>query len=328
VSILYTRFGYLSRLWVIHRPVLQRILRMPYLSAFLYSIGTRLILTLHLQSMSQPPSTEPDFVLYSENADAVFHSQLQAKLIDIQSELCLGTSGHAWRGMGLSIDVLLKADEDTLVSSATKSSIRLMDTLLHPRLPPSARPPPKTESLMLFREDETKEERDERLALHLEDGMEVNYEMDSAIVERITDSQDAPMQEKAQSNQKLNEVSDNAMLDIEETPPEPKSGVLGNLPQSPVIAQIDQQPAQQTSMDILEPSNTVYPFIRTSFTPKHPLPAPQSKEIDQVAAQSFPATSSRNDTEDSDREKRPWHPPMESDSDEEIPSINMSSDSE
>ncbi|PVG03562.1 hypothetical protein CPB86DRAFT_748859 [Serendipita vermifera] len=315
--------------------VLRRILKMPYLSAPLHSIGTRLMLTLHLQLIGQPLSTE---VEYSGGLDAVFHSQLQAKLIDIQSELCLGTSGYAWRGMGISVDALLKADEDTLVSSATNSSIRIIDALLHPRLPPSSRPLPKPETLMLFREDESKEERDERAALRLEDDMEINCEVEPEAKKNIPIGQDTAMQEEiVQSVQGINDLVGGTAIRIEETPTTPSPVISREPLQSSMATQINHQPVNSSQhsqkhnlMDISELSDPTTTFIRTSFTSKSSASVPQSDDKNLPTAQSISVTASKSDIDKPTQEAHSWKlsTTMDSDSDEDLPSINMSSDSE
>ncbi|CAG8556783.1 6180_t:CDS:2 [Acaulospora colombiana] len=318
--------------------VFQRILRMPFLSASLYSIGTRLVLALHLQLTGQPPPTEVDFGSHKASVDTVFHSQLQAKLIDIQSELCLGTSGYAWRGMGVSVDILLKADEETMVSSATKSSIRLIDALLHPRLPPSSRPLLKPESLMLFREDESKEERDERVGLRLEDDMEINYEVDTEARRRISTGQDIAMQdERVQTGQETLDISGGTIIRIEESPTVPNLVVSKELSQTSMVQQVDHQAVetsqhsqQQNLMDMSELSEPTNDFIRTSFTSKPPISVAQSGDKTIMANQSTSVMVSKNDTDEPAQEAPSWKlsKTMDSDSDEDIPSINMSSDSE
>lgn len=177
--------------------VLRRVLRMLYLPASLHSLGTRLLLSLHSHITSNPPSDMGGVV---QGTNVAFHTALQAKLIELQGELSLGTAGHAWRGMNLTMQLLSKGDEDTQVSNATESTLRLIDALIHPRLPPpTLRKLPAPESLMLFNHEETREEKEERVAMRLQDGMGLG--MDVEVQEVIMD---APVQLTREEGTRVN----------------------------------------------------------------------------------------------------------------------------
>jgi hypothetical protein len=114
-----------------------------------------------------------------QGTDGSFQTHLQAKLVELQGELSLGTAGYAWRGMNLTMQLLESGDEDTLVLNATTSTMRLLDALIHPRLPPpTLRRLPAPESLMLFNYEESAEERGERTSLHIDDGTSLRMDVE------------------------------------------------------------------------------------------------------------------------------------------------------
>ncbi|KAG8850762.1 hypothetical protein FRC20_001944, partial [Serendipita sp. 405] len=155
--------------------ILQRVLRMQHLSASLHSLGSRLVLGLQLHVISDPNLANPS--LSTSSGGDSFRNQLQSKLLDIQGELSLGTAGHAWRGLTLMTDVLRHCDMDSAVSEAAISGFSTIDTLIHPRLPPPLRSLPRAESIMLFRAEEPKEEREQRIGLRLIDGLDLDVEV-------------------------------------------------------------------------------------------------------------------------------------------------------
>ncbi|KAL4265026.1 Pre-rRNA-processing protein RIX1 [Pleurotus pulmonarius] len=96
--------------------------------------------------------------------DISLHRRLYQKLETICVDLSVGTSSS----MSRSVPMVAKA---TLSSYGTDANQEAMERLLHPRLPPLLRTQPHIESLVLSRKEESKEEAEARteLGLTLED---------------------------------------------------------------------------------------------------------------------------------------------------------------
>lgn len=119
-------------------------------------------------------------------------SQLLSKLITLQNKLSLGTTGYASRGIPLTIAMLGQSDEDVLVMNAKRHILSTLDCVIHPRMPPSTRHLPHAESLMLWRKEEGKEERDERMKLGLI-GDKEDLDVQDKEVEMLVEGPDTTM---------------------------------------------------------------------------------------------------------------------------------------
>jgi len=306
--------------------VLQRVLRMPSLPASLHSLGTRLILSLHVHVTNHPPSGV-GFVL--ADSDNSFHAKLQAKLVELQGELSLGTAGYSWRGMNLTMKLLTNGDEDTLVSNATSSTARVLDALIHPRLPPpTLRKLPAPESLMLFNREEPREEQEERMALRLEDGTGLGIDVEV---------QEGPTHEphpSAQGNkpasrpvQDEDRVDDGHAMEIEIL--SAKSSL------APAIAQTTPSPRAPPAVDAVVDARvekvTSTPTIfggfggnAMPFEEKDANPSPLTMAVHQTLIETgAPALFKPPGTT-----KEPFFGMTDMSDDEPIPSIDMGSDSD
>jgi hypothetical protein len=123
-----------------------------------------MILGLHAHLLVHPPVLPIDSPTSNGSTPI---SQLISKLIELQHELLLGTAGYASRGVPLTIAMLGQSDEDVLVMNAKRDSLRALDSVIHPRMPPPMRHLPHAESIMLWRKEEGKEEKNERMRLGL-----------------------------------------------------------------------------------------------------------------------------------------------------------------
>ncbi|CCA66610.1 hypothetical protein PIIN_00293 [Serendipita indica DSM 11827] len=287
--------------------VLERVFREPYLSASLHSLGSRLIIALQLHLTTHPLANPPI------GGSLAFSTQLQAKLVQIQGHLLLGVAGHAPRGTNHFVSTLSICDPESLVAKTSKLSLDALDSILHPRMPPAVRPLPKAESLMLFRLEEGKEEREERERLSLDHGFGMDVEIPTepiltapATVVTAVDIE-GPQQQQMEVVVESNVGGERAIPRVEKTGPSmdqlamPTTGT-SNLPQVT-------EPQSQASFGFI----TKPPELE-SVVPA--LPAFHQQSGPQMASSALvPA-----------RENRPSH--AGDISDEDLPSINMESDSD
>ncbi|KAG8860532.1 hypothetical protein FRB96_003786 [Tulasnella sp. 330] len=136
----------------------------------------------------------------SLSPDLGFHGRMLKKLSTMCVDLaCDGTSGWASRSIGTVISSVVGGSSAIVESQSTTSNTRRLEQTIHPRLPPLLRSLPPIESLTLFKREETKEERETRETLQIvapeDDQKKPNYEETTTSPERITtDSGREPLQ--------------------------------------------------------------------------------------------------------------------------------------
>jgi hypothetical protein len=298
---------------------------MPCLPASVHSLGTRLLLSLHIHVTSNPPF---GMGVVIRGDDSSFQSQLQAKLVELQGELSLGTAGYAWRGMNLTMQLLAEGDEDTPVSNATSSTTRLLDALIHPRLPPpTLRKLPAPETLMLFGYEESAEEREERVSLRLDDGTGLGMDVE---VRKVTmgDGHLPVQEEDIRSKNIENEDRGDGIhaMEVEITPP--KSTL------TPTAAQSAPWPQEHafTSTELTGQSDEVTqrPMSLSGFGVNPTIFEEGASSVPQAAVITKPPvdTGASNPVKAVDFNERQFASMGDMSDEESIPSIDMGSDSE
>jgi hypothetical protein len=260
--------------------------------------------------------------------DSSFQSQLQAKLVELQGELSLGTAGYAWRGMNLTMQLLAKGDEDTPVSNATSSTTRLLDALIHPRLPPpTLRRLPAPESLMLFGYEESAEEREERASLRLDDGTGLG--MDVEVRKVAMSDGHLPVQEEEIGGKNI-ENGDRGdgihAMEVEITPP--KSTL------APTVAQLAPWPQEHafTTTELTGQSDQVTqrPMTFSGFGVNPTIFEEGTSSVPEAAVITKPPvdTGVSNPVKAVDFSERQFVGMGDMSDEESIPSIDMGSDSD
>lgn len=154
---------------------IQLVLRSPHLAPAVHSIATRVLLSMLLVLPQTPPA--------SLSPDPTLHGRVLAKVHEICIEFSTGTTNVMSKSLGLVIQAnIVDGSEhvsqhlcflrayDTLQLQALRSNEGVrqkLDLLLHPRVPPLIRSLPHVESLSLFRTEESLDEIDAREALGL-----------------------------------------------------------------------------------------------------------------------------------------------------------------
>ncbi|KAL0573964.1 hypothetical protein V5O48_007979 [Marasmius crinis-equi] len=162
--------------------VLQKLLRNPDVSSAMHSLACRVVLAAIISL--------PQLAAALVSPDVQLYQQLLKRLQSLAMELGQGTTSAMGKSLGLVIHALSMAnvDEDTM---------RNLDVLLHPRLPPLLRSLPQLEALSLFRTEESEEEAAERQRLGLETNAGVGeiYENRVLTTEQDIIMKDAPATE-------------------------------------------------------------------------------------------------------------------------------------
>lgn len=275
-----------------------------------------MILGLHAHLLVHPPVLPTDS-LVSNGSTPI--SQIISKLIALQHKLSLGTTGYASRGVPLTIAMLGQSDEDILVMNAKSDSLSALDCVIHPRMPPSTRHLPHAESLMLWRKEEGKEERDERIRLGL-----------------IGDKEDLDVQDK--EVEMLVEGGPDATMDIHILHPlQPMEVEEHSSPRLP----LREQPAK-TIIPTLPNAGTAEMQSSTPFgtfganlqafsaekPPSDALGGPIPSYVQPIPTMPIVVVESSKSVEESRESQRTAMVGDENESDEDIPSIDMRSDSE
>jgi len=199
-----------------------------------------------------------------------------------------------------------------------------MDILVHPRLPAPPRPQPKPESIMLFRNDETKEEREAREDIF---GSRLTAPTDDAPTMEV-DRPPTPMHSiplippnKGPSIQEPREAPQPSLARIQPTPvklfgmgPSFATG-FSKPPGHSAPAGLTIPPSTSNAPPLESPGLPLpsTPFIRTAPAPA-PAPAPEAPASGSPT--SAPAVPSV------------WRGSADYKSDEEMPEIDIESDSE
>jgi hypothetical protein len=296
---------------------------MPCLPASVHSLGTRLLLSLHIHVTSNSPF---GMGVVIQGHDSSFQSRLQAKLVELQGELSLGTAGYAWRGMNLTMQLLAKGDEDTRVSNATSSTTRLLDALIHPRLPPpTLRRLPVPESLMLFSYEESAEEREERTLLRIDDGTGLG--MDVEVGKVAMDERHLPVQEEDIGSKAI-ENGDRGdgihAMEVEITPP--KSTLTSAVAQS---TPCPQEPVSTSTALTVQPDQPMQgPMSFSGFGVNPTVFEEDAGSVPQAAVLTKPPvdTEVSNPVKTVDFNERQFVGMGDMSDEEPIPSIDMGSD--
>ncbi|KAI9507018.1 rRNA processing/ribosome biogenesis-domain-containing protein [Russula earlei] len=138
---------------------LRLILQNPYLPPATYSLISRLLLGLNVWL----PSLHPTRLSNDQSFHALLLRGFQGTSIDLSAD----TRGVIGRSLGLIMHGLQEPIDDPATSTIT---LRTIDRLLHPRFPWLVRAPPYTELLPLLRTEESVEERELRESLHISVG--------------------------------------------------------------------------------------------------------------------------------------------------------------
>ncbi|KAI0065940.1 hypothetical protein BV25DRAFT_1613288 [Artomyces pyxidatus] len=137
---------------------LRLVLRNPYVSPASHSVACRVLLSLNLALPLLPPS--------HVSVDLNMHTRLLSTIQAMCLELGAGTPSAMSKSLGLVMHEL-RDGLGTSDSPAEASPQRFLDVLLHPRAPPLVRSLPHVETLSLFRAEEATEEVEVREALHI-----------------------------------------------------------------------------------------------------------------------------------------------------------------
>lgn len=287
-------------------------MRMAYLPASLHSLGIRMILALHSHILSYPPLMEIGPIT---SATATPYAQLLAKLVDLQSELSVGTAGYVSRALPLTMSMMAYTAEDELVANTVEHSLKMLDVLLHPRAPPPVRLLPHEETLMLWRKEEGSEEAEERARLGLmsDEDLEIRERQDTTLQQN--------MNARSSRREEIQE------MEVEQVSmPRSRDGVVtiaqNQPPPEPTVAA---RPAETKTLQFGTFGSTSEPFSIATESTKPP-------EIPFYAAPT--STLSITTVGPSKRAEEPPELPSvaavleETGSDDDIPSIDMGSDSE
>ncbi|KAH0587795.1 hypothetical protein J132_06140 [Termitomyces sp. J132] len=254
-----------GRVLFIALEVMRLILRNPNLSSAMQSISARVLLSMLLALPQISPT--------SLSAEPKLHMDLLQLVQSINTELGSGTSSVLSKSLGLVVRATMVEDnEDTL---------RDLEILLHPRVPPLVRSLPHVESLSLYRAEESQEEADVREEL----GLHGAFPHQSKPVEEDIIMGDSVSPE----TQPVNNIQPVRIAEL--SPPKPVSSTVANTSSEP-------QPAS-----LIVPVSVAIECPR--LKPLEPKSLPQTV-IPQPAV--APAQDERDD--------------------EEMPAINMDSDSD
>ncbi|TFK28886.1 hypothetical protein FA15DRAFT_753263 [Coprinopsis marcescibilis] len=132
--------------------VLAHSLKNPNLAEVQVSLVSRVLLSIQLAMGQMSAST---FSL-----DPVWFDMVHKKIQGICTELASSSSAALHRATPLIVASLMRSENPEALSS--------LDLLIHPRLPPMVRPIPPTQSISLFRHEESQEEADARDKLNLD----------------------------------------------------------------------------------------------------------------------------------------------------------------
>ncbi|KAH9965998.1 rRNA processing/ribosome biogenesis-domain-containing protein, partial [Russula dissimulans] len=135
---------------------LRLVLHNPYLPSATCSLVSRVLLSLNIWLPSLDPARLSD--------DLSFHARILRAFQGASIDLSADTRSAMGRSLGLIIHEFQEPIDDP---GTPTSSLRELDRLLHPRVPLIARAPPNSELPSLFRTEESVEEQEIRESLHL-----------------------------------------------------------------------------------------------------------------------------------------------------------------
>lgn len=137
---------------------LRSVLHNPYLPPATHSLASRVLVGLNLTL----PSLDPAQLSH----DLTFHTKILHGIQAVALEFCANSWDAMDRSLSLITHELLDPLDGPEGTSAT-FTLRDLDRLLHPRVPPLVRALPHVESLCLFSSEESLEERELRESLRI-----------------------------------------------------------------------------------------------------------------------------------------------------------------
>ncbi|KAH9077235.1 hypothetical protein EDB83DRAFT_2311797 [Lactarius deliciosus] len=140
-----------------HGLALRLVLHNPYLPPATHSLASRVLVGLNL--------TLPLLDAAQLSHDPMFHTKILRGIQAVALDLCASSRGAMDRSLSLITHDLLDPPDDPGIPS--NFTLRDLDRLLHPRVPPLVLALPPVESLCLFRREESLEERELRESLHI-----------------------------------------------------------------------------------------------------------------------------------------------------------------
>ncbi|KAF9646174.1 hypothetical protein BDM02DRAFT_3100296, partial [Thelephora ganbajun] len=261
------------------------------ISPEVYSVSSRLLLSLFLHLSRLPPS------LISK--DLTFHNKLSSKLQNVCIELASTKSAALGRALPLLMNLF---EQSVNVPWDRAESSGILDILLHPKLPPLVRPLPPMENISLFRVEESEVERKLRIML----GLASSEDPEPVVSAQEPSREPESTAQVVETTHLPSSVPDPAppILDSSNPPTKPPNDMQVDQTNTPPIidAPQDQTPVKGVP-SVLDPTpSTIRPNERPPLVSEPPQP-PSWSHIGFVG--------------DEDEEE-----------DEEIPSINMESDSD
>ncbi|KDQ19056.1 hypothetical protein BOTBODRAFT_126918 [Botryobasidium botryosum FD-172 SS1] len=283
-------------------------------SRALHSLSRRMLLSLLLSLPRQPAS--------SLSVDLSLHGRVLAKVTSLCEELVVGMDGWALKSVGLVVGAVGTADgsEETLKANTVAQSH--LEVLLHPRLPPLLRSLPALESISLYRTDESKDEKEARVKLGVEPGGASTLAAASEAVDNAvstTSQQPASLPTVVSAGPETYSSSSTHAL----------SASVVSATSAPVA------PLSPAAPPTTQPihDSPMLPAKTNPVLAEQPATAPKKSQARQLAPSSV-AFSTIPQVQpvaiDTPRvaEKRPAAFDEDSDNDEEMPFINMDSDSD
>ncbi|KAH7911569.1 rRNA processing/ribosome biogenesis-domain-containing protein [Hygrophoropsis aurantiaca] len=280
--------------------VLRTILLNPHLSPSIHSLASRVLLSISLTLPLTPSS--------SISSHPAMHGHIQTKVAEMCTELGRGTTSAMSKSLGLVLSSV-PIDGNAHDLKAISKLQRDVDLLLHPRGPPLVRSMPHLAALSLFRTEESHEETEvrESLGLSMEEENEVQ---ESAEVEMA--------ETEIQTN--APETSTQAVVSPVQPPISTPQGQPGFLRKQnvPLENRVPKNPGSHLTPPSLKPQPSAIPAsssISTSSQPTNNLVRPAPTLIEKPApdprAVQLQSVAMAVDDED-----------------EEIPTIDMDSDSD
>ncbi|KAH9049102.1 rRNA processing/ribosome biogenesis-domain-containing protein [Lactarius hengduanensis] len=148
---------------------LRLVLHNPYLPSATHSLASRVLVGLNL--------TLPLVDAAQLSHDPMFHTKILREIQAVALDLCASSRGAMDRSLSLITHDLLDPPDDPGINF----TLRDLDRLLHPRVPPLVLALPHVESLCLFRREESLEERELRESLRI--AISPHHDSETASVE-------------------------------------------------------------------------------------------------------------------------------------------------
>ncbi|KIK67924.1 hypothetical protein GYMLUDRAFT_36732, partial [Collybiopsis luxurians FD-317 M1] len=266
--------------------ILRTLLRGSDLPPALHSLASRVILALFLGLPQMMPARLSPY--------PYVYDALLCKIREAAIELGSGTTSTMSKSLNLIIGAVLNTNID-------QDSLRKVDLLIHPRLPPLLRPLPKLDALTLFRAEESAEEAEARHSLGIDAAANASVASRDVVMKEAKTTSDTPFVASPSQKPSIPPIMQTA-------PREHFSSGLTYVPSvgssvTPVVPQITSIVPQQP----LEPGLISTVAVKPTIPPSY---ASQTIGQSEAVNTMVPA-------------------PLEGlDDDEEMPSINLESDSE